>query len=333
VYAYLGEDRVLTVAANRKGIEEGDLVQISADPGGILEILTPSVPLKPHSRRDDVLVGQVRLRPLLEGDTTIISAKLEFREAHALVEVREERETIEEEVETPESLQFEKGSHRVGWQRKRTIWVEAPADVVADIGEGLTASSSDPGIVLHTPQVKLEFSDKHGFYRAGLEVEARTLGATGRLYVQAGDLSASTHITVPRREEGPVLRIELVPDDHGYYRAIMETQRTAFGDEFQVMQISVEHPGLKLLLGRDRENQESKECREALAEITADTLSRIVVEKLYNLRRSMENFDSGRFYREHNKRMARFLPRFQKLLVTDGGQGIVIDKVVGPVNE
>jgi len=337
VYAYLGEDRVLTVAARREGIEEGDLVQISADPGGVLEILTPSVPLKPHSRREDVLVGQVRLRPLLGGDSTIISAELEYREAHALVEVREEREVIEEEIEPPESLQFQKGSHRVGWQRKRTIWVEAPADVVADIGEGLTASSSDPGIVLHTPQVELEYSDEHGFYRAGLEIEARTLGAIGQLHVRAGDLSASTHITVTRKEEGLPLRIRLVPHDHGYYRAIVATEHTARGAEYKEIQISVEHPGLKPLLGRDRENQESKECREALAEITADTLSRIVVEELYRLRRSIEDFDSARFYREHYKRMARFLPRFQKLLVTgpqrNGGQGIVIEQVVGPVNE
>ena len=43
--------------------------------------------------------------------------------------------------------------------------------------------------------------------------------------------------------------------------------------------------------------------------------ARFVVSKLYSLRRTIEPFDSDRIYREHYKRVSRFLPRFLRLLV------------------
>ena len=61
--------------------------------------------------------------------------------------------------------------------------------------------------------------------------------------------------------------------------------------------------------------QDTPLCRGILAEIAADIASRLVVSELYRLRRSLEDFDSDRIYREHYRRVLRFLPRFQKLLV------------------
>jgi hypothetical protein len=55
-----------------------------------------------------------------------------------------------------------------------------------------------------------------------------------------------------------------------------------------------------------------------IAEIVADFTARHVVRELYRLRRGSEEFDADRFYREHYKRLTRFLPRFHRLLVGDG---------------
>ncbi len=52
-----------------------------------------------------------------------------------------------------------------------------------------------------------------------------------------------------------------------------------------------------------------------ISEVVADISARIVVNSLYRVRRSSEEFDSDRFYREHYKRVMRFLPRFQKILI------------------
>jgi len=45
--------------------------------------------------------------------------------------------------------------------------------------------------------------------------------------------------------------------------------------------------------------------------------SAALVSKLYYQRRSTEAFDVDRYYREHYKRMQRFLPRFQRVPIGD----------------
>ena len=96
--AYMGEDRTLTVAARADAVAEGDIVQVSTDPTGVVDVLTTAVPLKPHARREDILVGQIRVRPLIEDESTIITAELGDRKADALIEVRSEREIVDDEV-------------------------------------------------------------------------------------------------------------------------------------------------------------------------------------------------------------------------------------------
>jgi hypothetical protein len=54
-----------------------------------------------------------------------------------------------------------------------------------------------------------------------------------------------------------------------------------------------------------------------VAEVVADAAARHVVLKLYRQRRSTEVFDADRYYREHSKRVMKFLPRFQRVLVGD----------------
>ena len=54
-----------------------------------------------------------------------------------------------------------------------------------------------------------------------------------------------------------------------------------------------------------------------MSEAVADAGARLVASKLYYQRRNTEAFDVDRFYREDYKRVLKFLPRFQKVLVGD----------------
>jgi hypothetical protein len=62
-FAYMGEDRTLTIAVRNEGVAVGDEVHVEVDPGGVVELLTPTVRLNASNRREDILVGQIRLRP------------------------------------------------------------------------------------------------------------------------------------------------------------------------------------------------------------------------------------------------------------------------------
>ena len=317
VFAYMGEDRTLTVAARNENVSVGDEVHIDADPVGVVEILTPVVPLRSHTRREDLLVGQIRLRPLIEGEVTLVAATMADRTANALVEVRPGREEIEEVVEPPTTLQFERPSYQVSWQRKKALSILAPATFVAEQGIHVTVSSSDPGIAIRGTKVELVYDDSVEYYRTSVQIEARTLGATTVISARVGEAVAETHVAVVRREEGPNFKIQLVREDFGVWRAIVEREPIESGAEQSIIKIAGRHPALRRYLGENFERQDSPVCRGMIAEVVADVTARLVVSELYRLRRGTEAFDADRFYREHYKRLTRFLPRFQGLLVGD----------------
>lgn len=312
VFAYMGEDRTLTAVARKDGLAVGDEVQVTVDPGGVVELLTPTVQLRPHGRREDVLVAQIRVRPLIAGEATMVSATLGPRTAHALIETRPSRVTIEETVPPPEVLQFERPSYRIGWRREKELIVVAPAEVVEAIGEDLRVSSSDPGIVVRTPQVRLKYDDELDFYKATVTVEGRVLDAVGQIVARKDEVIAAAQVKVTRKEEGPGFRIELSEDEMGPYRALIENS-----DGVQLIKVAARHPALSPYLGPSFEGQDTPTVRALISEAVADAAARLVVSKLYYQRRSTEPFDVDRYYREHYKRLMRFLPRFQSVLVGD----------------
>jgi hypothetical protein len=318
VIAYMGEIRTLTVVASANSSSLGDSIAVSADPGGVVELLTPEISLRAHGRRDDVLVGQVRVRPMLVGEVTIITVTLGDRTAQALVEVRPARVEIEEEILAPDSLMFERPSYQVGWLKRKPLKIFAPVEFVAENGSTLQISSSDPGIVVRGPTCELIFDDASHFYKGTVTIEARTLASRAVVRASAEGVIAETQVFVVRREEGPRVAIRILKEEMGFWRAISDNEPLESGGERMVIKILGRHPALRGYLGDNLEGQDSPVCRGMIAEIVADFTARHVVRELYRLRRGSEEFDADRFYREHYKRLTRFLPRFHRLLVGDG---------------
>ncbi len=88
----MAEDRTLTIAVRNEGVSVGDEVDVEVDPGGVVELLTLTVRLNASNRREDILVGQIRLRPLLNGEVTMVTARMPGRYGEALVEVKPARD-------------------------------------------------------------------------------------------------------------------------------------------------------------------------------------------------------------------------------------------------
>lgn len=317
VFAYMGEDRTLTVVARRQGAAVGDTVLVQVDPSGVVELLTPTVTLQPHTRREDVLVAQIRLRPLLAGESSIVTASLGHRTADALAEVKPPRQEIEEPIVAPDTLSFERPAYRVGLHRVRDINLVAPAEFVARCGPTVNVTSSDPGVVIRSQVVELKFDDAVDFFRSKVTVEGRLLESTATITARSEDQLTTAQVRVTQKEEGPSFRIALVEEEMGLYRAITETETTLDGRSTNTIKIAGRHPGISAYIGSNFEGQNSPAARAMMAEVVADMAARLVVSALYRSRRNTEAFDADRFYREHYKRITRFLPRFQKLLLGD----------------
>jgi hypothetical protein len=245
----------------------------------------------------------------------MVSARMPDRHGLALVEVKPARDVIEEEVVPPDTLEFEQPSYRVGWHRKKELTIAAPAELVAAQGHTVRVSSSDPGVVVRTQSIELEYDDSVEFYRASIQVEGRVLNAKGLITARLEGAIATTHVAVTRKEESPGFRVRLVDEEMGIWRAIVDSEPLETGGEVQIIKIAGRHPAIKPYLGESSEGQNTPACRTLIAEAAADGAARYVVNKLYYLRRTTETFDSDRVYREHYKRVTRFLPKFLRLLV------------------
>lgn len=316
-YAYIGEPRTLSVLARSDSAAIGDEIEVTMEPEGVVDIAKPMIPLSSHRRRDDLLIAQVQLTPLLENESTLITATQNGHSAVAMVEVLPEREWLVEEVEPPETFQFDRPGYRVGWQRSKELRLVAPAELAGKHGYSVKISSSDPGVVVRTPTVELAYDDALDFYQASVHIEGRGLDATSKITAQVGSLVATAQVKVTRKEEGVSFDIELTRQPMGFWRAIIEKEVTEQGREVNVIRVAVNHPAVRPYLGMKSEGENSPAFRVVLSEIVADVSARHVVSKLYQSRHTTEEFDAERIYTEHYRRTRKFLPRFIRILVGD----------------
>lgn len=317
MYVYIGEPKTLSVAARVDTASIGDEIEVTMEPEGVVDVLKPVVSLTNARRREDILVAQVRITPLLENESTLLTVTHNGHSAVALIEVLPEREVIVEEIEPPEAFQFERPGYRIGWQRGKNLNLVAPADLAAEYGYSVKVSSSDPGVVIRTPAVTLEYDDSVEFYRAPVRIEGRGLDATSNITARLEDLVATAQVKVTRKEEGLSFKIELTREPMGFWRAIIEKKTLERGNDVNVIRVAVDHPAIRPYLGDSNEGENSPAFRAVLAEIVADVSARHVVSQLYRSRHTTEEFDAERIYREHYRRTRRFLPRFIRILVGD----------------
>jgi hypothetical protein len=316
-YAYIGESRTLTVAVRKNGFAEGDDVEVSLDPIGVAECEKPVVQLKTTNRRPDILVAQIRLKPMLADEPTIVTASISDESATALVNVRAEREVIEEELEPPETFQFARPVYRIGWQKSKDLKLVAPVELVAEHGSKVRVRSDNSGVVIKgSSTVNLSLDDEGEYYFGSVPVEARNLGVTASLTATLGSIDAETRILVTRKEEGSKFKIRMVAGrEYGFWPYQIETEDQDSGGTVTVIKIAKEHKSLQVYLGTRNEGENSPVCRQIIANILSDAIAREVVKKLYQKRHNLELFDADRFYREHYKRATKSLPRFQRVLV------------------
>jgi hypothetical protein len=154
---------------------------------------------------------------------------------------------------------------------------------------------------------------------ARVRVEARVLNTNAVITAQCKETFASTHVIVTRQEESGGFKLQLLDEEWGNFRAIIETEVDEHGQQMRVIKIAGRHPAVRTYLGKDFELQDTPQAQAILAEVVADVTSRFVVTELFRLRRSTEVFDADRIYREHYKRVTRFLPRLQRVLIKDIG--------------
>jgi hypothetical protein len=309
VVAYLGEDKTVTVRVRTDlGLSEA---QVRTDPEGVVELVDgQTIQLAPHRRRPDLMTGQIRMRPLIPDAETLLIAGCGENSGLASVETRPEAEVVEVAVEPPDDLKFERDSYRLTWNKKKTLRIQAPAEIVASNGDALRVTSSDPGVVVLGAKTQMKLDEELDFYTAAVTVEGRVLHAHGTLRAELGPASAVANAVVVRDEDGSNLRIEFADEDAGNSRAVIEPRK----DGGSVMKIMGRHPAISRYLGPgpDFAYQERPLTQAVVAEIAASEATRIVMEKKYPLGKEL---DAPAMYAEHLKYAKKYLSACHRALV------------------
>jgi len=314
--AYMGENRTLTVIANAGAVNPGSEISVTLDPQGVVSLIDgPTVTLAPHRRREDLLVAQVRVQPLVP-EITLVQCTAGGYTAEALVDVREERPVIDP-PEAPLELEFERPRYRIGWNRTKILSLRAPREI-CEAGAVINITSSNPGIVVLTGRVVMEYDMNLGYTVGRIRAEGRALGATATLRANFGEHIAECRASVGRDEEGPALQFTIEDKDGGRYRALWEEREDASaGERVRILVIQARHPALKRYLGAapDFPGQNNPLTRAVLAEIIADNVCREIARRVDAMRTPEERPDSEGFYGEHYARMLRILPRLHQIQV------------------
>jgi hypothetical protein len=306
---YMGEEKVMSVLVRT------DLEQSSAgaevDPDGVVELLDQEIQLRPHRRRPEILTGQVRVRPLME-DQTLLSVKCGDHSVVGIVEVRPERVVEIEEIAPPESLEFERDRYQMAWGKHKDLRVLAPIESVATWGDEVRVTSSDPGVAV-LGETKLGLDDELEVYSGVVRVEARTLGSKATLKARLGEEVDECRVAVGRDEGAPSLRIDIVNEDAGPFRARV----TSEGGQ-QVIKIYGLHAAIRRYRGSapDYKGEEMSVTKALIAEIVADQAAHMVLEKKYPPAVG-EHLDAASFYAEHYHYLNKYLARCHKMLVPE----------------
>jgi len=313
VVVYAGEDKTITLQV-RADLTNGKPV-LELDPEGVVELMNgAAVTLSAHKTRPNVLSGQIHVRPLVEGEQTILTASYSGQSVAALLEVRPERIVDEIPIPPPETLQFDRDRYQLAWMKKKHLPLLAPVELVAKEGKNVRLESNDAGVVVLGKGVSLTLDDDLEYYTADVVVEARKLGAKATLRAKLGGITTVCAVVVAREEGGPTLRMKFDSTPAGSFRALVESE-----GEVLWIKIMAEHPAIKRYLGPAPEypGQDLIASKTIVAEIVAGEAVRMVMERKFPHGGGMEQLDAARLYAEHNRYLAKYLGRCHKALVPE----------------
>ena len=307
---YIGEDKTLSVVVLKEvGATE---FHVDVDPEGVIELLDPiPVQLRQHPRREDCLIGQIHLRPLIEDEETLLTVTCGDVDAVANVSVRPKR--FPPDPVPPTDLEFARPNYQLAHKRRRSLVLRAPSEVINHAGTTRArVTSSDQGVVVLGADVELDFEEEQMCFVGRVSVDPRVLGAKATLTATLGEAVATCEVAVREREGGgPSLQIRIVDEVQGRYRAYMDRV-----DDVTVIKIMGGHPAIRRYLGPGPtfENQNSAQARAVIAEIVAGEAARLVMTRKYS---TAGELDGPAFYAEHSLYLDKYLTKCHRNMLSD----------------
>jgi len=269
----LGQERTVTYYAHRAATENEGKVSVTCEPANAIQLAGVPFSLTEHRKRRDLLVGTFKVVGAATCDGAILTAsKTGAPNAEALANVVE---MVPQDRLLSDPLEFEHKEYRVkvGTTRSIRLYARVPESVSASAI--VRVSSDDEAKVQVRGSCTLQPVEGTNYAEGSVVVHARTLGSNCRLTAEVAGHRAVTRVRVVDKPEttGVPIRIELVPDSFGSFRAQWATHE----GKPNLLKVSATHPSLARYLGSESQGypgQTSVVFRLLLAEIVAESVCR-----------------------------------------------------------
>lgn len=311
----VGEEKTSTFRAKQlEGVSPDEVARVTADSDAI-KILVTEFRLRPSRFNERILTGNFRVRAERLADCVGVQVQYDgLQKVEALVEVVE---TKDSDIEVPGGIAFERDLYRVKEGKKKTMVLRAQYPGVVGKESEVQIVSDSPDIVVVGPRCKLTPISGTNYAEGAVTVQGRRLQAKGTITASVNDRSATAQVKViqERDEDGPAIKIEIVPDDFGAYRAKWDRPKQP-----NLLLISARHQSVSRYLGPSPEfdGQNLPMFKILLAEIVAENVARKILEE--RAAQTPEEFDGmevDQFYAQHNKLMKEFTPIAHQVQLSD----------------
>ena len=311
----VGEEKTFTFRAKKlEEISLDEVARVIADSDAV-KVLVAEFRLRPSRFNERILTGSFRVRAERLADCVAVQVQYDgLQKVEALVEVVEMKNS---DIEVPGGIAFERDLYRVKEGKKKTMVLRAQYPGVVGKESEVQVVSDSPDIVVVGPRCKLTPISGTNYAEGTITVQGRRLQAKGTITASVNDRSTTTQVKViqERDEDGPAIKIEIVPEDFGAYRAKWDTPKQP-----NLLLISARHQSVSRYLGPSPEfdGQNLPMFKILLAEIVAENVARKILEE--RAAQTPEEFDGlevDQFYAQHNKLMKEFTPIAHQVQLSD----------------
>lgn len=308
-------DKTLTVLIRDDLVDAGAELTVRCDDTTVVTIAAPPDERVAHARYPGVSTSRLVVRSVALGSAKV-TIEADGHSTQAEVVVTDE---ITDPVDPPEFLTFSRDRYSVTRGKGRTIEVWAPLNLVTSSGTEVAITMDGHGVDLGATSLTLSL-DKRGWFVARLPLKAVAAGGKASIAATLGgeEAAASVRVVEPSDPAALGLEVEVRPLSGVVARAAVEDSA-----EGLLLKVFGKNPALAPLLGKyvdgkGYERESHRDVRLVLAEIISDELSKWLIER--EAGRYPERFpDASSVIVAHRRRVAKFLPRAQRLLEPGDG--------------
>ncbi|MFC2081703.1 hypothetical protein ACFLR0_00800, partial [Candidatus Bipolaricaulota bacterium] len=274
-------ERTISIYVKKDTAPADQLVSITCDEPDCLSVSSDSVKLHDHKKRHDLLIGSFSVTGRVVCPAVVVTATLEGgASAEAILRILD----IEnEDWDFTHRMEFEKAEYEVRAGKTKSLRLLAISpELVGDRAKAEVWVSGKSGIsiigsctLVHVPDTN--YAEGH------VRIRGDALKARSRVFARVAGYTAEAVVKVVEREnQGPPVRITLVPENYVTTRAKWAI------DEQQpnLLKIGAEHRALAPHMGGGPEfpGQDTALGRALIAEVVAESVCRrgLVLDALHN---------------------------------------------------